>query len=136
MKAESQELSLLAQLRSEFDHEFAEPPRQERAESLEFLSFRAGGGNYAVTLGEVAAVQEIRSVTRVPGNRPGFDGLVTFQDQLVAVFSLAILIAAPQPSTDCRWLLVCRADRQVGFSVDGIDGYQRASISEVIKADQ
>jgi chemotaxis signal transduction protein len=122
----------LAQLRTEFDRSFTRPARTETSNFFEVLTFRVGDGRYAVRLGQVASVQEVRAVTRVPGRRLGFEGLVAVQGQLVAVYDLAALIAAPGNAISRRWLLVCRDERQVGFLVDVVDGYLRSSPEHLV----
>jgi chemotaxis signal transduction protein len=133
MNHQAQEASLLEQLRAEFDRDFAKRVHVEAGDIVEFLGFSAGDGRYSVLLSEVAAVHEIRTVTRIPGRRPGFEGLVAVQDQLIAVYDLAVLIAAPNIATSRRWLLVSREERQVGFAVDAVDGYQRIPRSRVVQ---
>lgn len=134
MRIASQEVSFLEQLRTEFDRDFAKPAHAESANLEEYLGFSTADGKYAVLLQQVGAVQEIRTVTRVPGGRAGFEGLATVQDQLVAVYDLAALIAAPGRAGARRWLLVCQADRQVGFAIDAVDGYLRVPLGHIVQA--
>lgn len=132
----TQEASFLEQLRAEFDHDFVKPAQGEAIDLAEYLGFSSADGKYAVLLQQVAAVQEIRTVTSVPGagTRTGFEGLATVQDQLVAVYDIAGLIASPGQAGARRWLLVCQADRQLGFAVDAVDGYLRVPRTQVVKA--
>lgn len=132
MMVEAQRTDLLTQLRDDFDRSFVLPTQTATDELVEFLGFRIGDTGYAVQLGNVGTVHEIRSVTRVPCRFLGFEGLVAVQNQLVAVYDLAVLAAAPGKSTSRRWLLVCRDDRQVGFAVDAVDAYLRVPLSRVI----
>ncbi|MGC4070695.1 MAG: chemotaxis protein CheW [Polyangiaceae bacterium] len=132
MKHETQHGALLAQLREEFDREFGRPARALTTEHVEFLGFRAGGGTYAVDLGDVSIVHEIRHVTRVPSAHRGFEGLVTVLDDLVAVYDLAALLVGAKSDSARRWLLVSRKDGQVGFAVQAVDGYLRTPRSKIV----
>jgi chemotaxis signal transduction protein len=132
MKRDSQHGLLLAQLREEFDREFGRPVRALTTEYVEFLGFRAGGGAYAVDLGDVSIVHEIRHVTRVPSAQQGFEGLVTVLDDLVAVYDLAALLEGAKSDSARRWLLVSRKDSQVGFAVQAVDGYLRTPRSKIV----
>jgi chemotaxis signal transduction protein len=123
---------LLMRLRTEFDRSFAVPARAEASGFVELLGFRVGETSYAVGLADVAAVHELRAVTRVPGQRLGFEGITFAQGQFVAVYDLAALIEARSESGSCRWLLISRQDRQVGFAVDAMDGYLRTSPDNVV----
>jgi chemotaxis signal transduction protein len=132
MKHETQHGALLAQLREEFDREFGRPARALTTEYVEFLGFRAGGRAYAVDLGDVSIVHEIRHVTRVPSAHPGFEGLVTVLDELVAVYDLAAILGGAKSDAARRWLLVSRKDGQIGFAVQAVDGYLRTPRSKIV----
>lgn len=126
--------ALLERLRREFDQSFARPSREDAEDWVELLAFRLGSGKYATRLAQIAAVQPRRALTRVPGSRAGFDGLTAVHGQLVAVYDLGVLTAAPGPATARRWLLLCREERQLAFAVDAIDGYMRVARSRLVEA--
>jgi chemotaxis signal transduction protein len=134
MSDDARESALLERLRDDFDKSFAKAARSATVDEIEILGLGVGDGAYAVRLADVAAVHEIGAITRVPGRRPGFDGLTTAQGQLVAVYDLARLVAAPGASRARRWLLVARADAEVGFAVDAVEGYRRVASERVVPA--
>jgi purine-binding chemotaxis protein CheW len=132
MTNEPRAVDFLEQLRGDFDRSFAQPSKTEATELVEFLAFRVGGTCYAVRLQHVGAVHELRAMTRVPCHSPGFDGLTAVQGQLVAVYDLAAWVTTTGKASSRRWLLVCHEDRQVGFTVDTVDGYLRIPPSRVV----
>lgn len=125
MSRDDEELSLLERLRSDFDRGFAARVRPETDAWEELLGLRTGEGRYAVQLRQIAAVHPIRAVTRVPGRRAGFEGLIAVHGQLVAVYDLAVLVAAGGATKACRWLLIGRDEPRLGFAFDAVEGYRR-----------
>jgi chemotaxis signal transduction protein len=134
MSTDMRQAALLTQLQVDFDRSFSQPARPGATDLVEFLGFSTGNGCYAAQLNQVAAVREIRALTRVPGKRSGFEGLVATQGQLVAVYDLAVLIAAPASATMRRWLLVYHDDHQVGFAVDAVDCYLQIPRARIVSA--
>ena len=125
---------LITRLRTEFDRSFTLNTHTVTEAPVELLTFRVGEGKYAARLEHIATVYEIRTVTRIPGQASGLEGLVAVQGQLVTVYDLAVLLRAPGNTISRRWLLVCSHDRQLGFAVDAIDGYVRKSPTALVPA--
>lgn len=133
---ESVQTNLCVRLRDEFDRSFTLGSRAITETAIELLGFRVGDGSYAVRLEQIATVQEIRNVTRIPGQASGLEGLLAVQGQLVAIYDLAVLLRSPGNALSRRWLLICRNEPQVGFAVDSIDGYLRKSQADLVAANE
>jgi chemotaxis signal transduction protein len=76
-------------------------------------------------------------VVTVPARVPGLVGVAGASTSLVAVFDVASLLRGTPP-VERRWLVVARADRQVGFVVDAVDAFLRLAERHVLpsRADQ
>lgn len=127
-----EEGTTLARMQRDFDAGFSRVVEGRELDLARVLRFRAGDARYAVDIAEVGEVHELSSVTRVPGHQHGFEGITAVRGQIVAVYDLAATIGGASHTGHARWLLIARADRHVGFSVTGVDGYLEVPRSELV----
>ncbi|MFA5885486.1 MAG: chemotaxis protein CheW [Acidimicrobiia bacterium] len=121
----------MAELRRQFDSEFARAPQTESVPFEDFLAIRVGVEPYALRLTEVAGLVADKAVTRLPGAPPGLLGISGFRGEIVSVFDLRVLLgsAGGEPP---RWLVLTAADSTVGLAFDQFEGHVRVPQDAVV----
>ncbi|MBI5531200.1 MAG: chemotaxis protein CheW [Deltaproteobacteria bacterium] len=124
----------LARMRKDFDDRFTRPIVVDSSDRLELIAVRAQQERYAIAVSQISAVLPSQPVAHVPVSLPGFVGLGAVQGRLVAVYDLGVLLARKGAPTPRRWLLICRADPEVAFGIDDVDGYLRVAKRSIVVA--
>jgi chemotaxis signal transduction protein len=130
----SQDLSVeerVAALRQAFDQSFARGLDEGKEEERDFVGFCFEREQFALPVGELAAVEKRRKLVRLPSAPRACCGLAGVRGKLVAVYDLAALLgfAAGQ---ELRWLVVPRGAPGVAFGVARLEGYVRAPVSALL----
>lgn len=121
----------LAAMRQQFDASFTRPLNAAEAPVHKLLAIQAGAGRFALPFGECAGIYASPKVVMLPGAHPALLGIAGVRGRLTAVYRLAALLGVGYPAATPRWLLVCRADDQVGFGVENIEAYLQVSAAEL-----
>jgi chemotaxis signal transduction protein len=109
----------LSSLRKAFDASFASRP-QPPPPHQGMVALTAGGQPCLLPLSDVAGLHAHRRIVPMPGAAPGLLGLAGLRGRLLAVYSLAALLSAPDGSAD--WLVVC-GDGTLGLAFERFEGY-------------
>lgn len=112
-----------AELRAAFDCGFAEAPRIEVLEPLDFLSVRLGGDPFAIRLSETAGLFSDRKITPVPTPATALRGIAGLRGALVPVYDLGALLGYASANA-IRWMIVAR-EASVAFAFDVFEGQLR-----------
>lgn len=121
----------LQSMRLQFDTSFAQPLAVTDVPRQKLLAIQAGEGRFALPLTACASIQACPKVVALPAAPPGLLGIAGVRGRLLAVYRLAALLGANHQAAPPRWLLVARADEQVGFAVENIDAYLQVFSTEI-----
>jgi chemotaxis signal transduction protein len=116
----------LAELRGNFDREFALPPRSTSVQTIGFLAIRLGAEPYAIRTAELIEVQVAPKLVALPGARREMVGLAGIRGRLVPVYDLAALVSHDEPEAK-SWLAICGTDQPLGLTFDEVLGYIQAA---------
>ena len=121
----------LEAMREQFDASFSRPLAGTDAPVHKLLAIQAGEGRFALRLGECAGIHACPKVVMLPAAHPALLGIAGVRGKLTAVYRLAALLGVNHPAALPRWLLVARADDQVGLAVENIEAYLQVSAAEL-----
>jgi chemotaxis signal transduction protein len=119
-------------LRREFDDSFSKPLAGIAEETESLLALRAGGGNYAVRLAEIAGLFVDRRTIRLPSPVAEFLGVASLRHELVPVYSLRSMLRHTPGGELPRWLMLARGAHPVAFAFEEFDGYLQVPVSGVM----
>jgi purine-binding chemotaxis protein CheW len=125
MEAVSRTAERAAELRRDFDRNFAAAPDAQGAAKLDLLAIRLGSQGFALRLAEVAGLFADKKITRVPGANAALLGIAGFRGSIAPVYDLQGMLglAAGQKP---RWLVIAAA-APVAFAFAAFDGQLRVS---------
>jgi chemotaxis signal transduction protein len=130
----------LADLRTDFDRSFADPPRAEVAGHDDLLAVRAGGVRYALRLTQAAGLFPDRPVTRLPGPLPALLGVAGFRGAIVPVYDLAAVLGTRSTAAGSRetgnvprWLVLAAGNPPVALAFEALDGHLRMPRDELVE---
>lgn len=118
-----------AELRRAFDRSFAETPRGDPPETIDFLVVKVGGDDLMLRLAEIAGVYADKTVVPVPSRAPGLLGIAGFRGAMLPVYDLAPLLGYP-PSETWRWLVIA-AGAEVALAFDSFAGHLRLPAASI-----
>jgi len=121
----------LLTMRQQFDTSFALPLAATEAPTQKLLAIQAGEGRFALPLAECASIQVCPKIVELPAAPAGLLGIAGVRGRLLAVYRLAALLGIGHQAAPPRWLLVARADEQIGFAVENIDAYLQVFSAEI-----
>lgn len=104
-------------------------PVEQRVEEIELLSFRLGGEEYAVNVGDVREVLKNRELTLIPNAPDYIHGVTALRGQILPVIDLCRRLGIPAGARDekSRILVVAVHDEEAGIVVDRVTGVVRIS---------
>ena len=111
-------------LRHAFDRSFAEPSRDGRTTTDDFLMVRIGSDSYAIRLSDVAGLFLDKAITRLPTRYPALVGTAGFRGSILPVYELAVLLGCPPTTALSRWMVLA-AKTPVALTLNGFDGHLR-----------
>lgn len=118
--------SNLADLRRVFDNSFSRPLAHAEVVGKEYLLIRAGGRFYALPLGELAGMARMKRLVPLPGQDPGFMGLMGRRGTVVPVFDLVrILHEANSIESDLKWVVFYGERQPTGLAFNELQGHIR-----------
>lgn len=102
----------------------AAAPADDAAADADAVVVLLGSGRFAVSLGSVAEVGRVPSVTRVPGTPGWVAGVANWRGRILPILDLRSLLGAAEvPLTASARLLVLTADGvSVGLLVEAVEG--------------
>lgn len=121
----------LAAMRQQFDISFTRPLNDAEVSVRKLLAIQAGAAPFALPLGDCAGIHACPKVVMLPAAHPALLGIAGVRGRLTAIYRLAALLGVSYPAAMPRWLLVARADEQVGFAVENIDAYLQVAAAEL-----
>lgn len=123
---------LLNELRDAFDAAFQVPRATAADDSVDLLAIRLAGRAFCIRIMDLQAVSPLPPIVALPRPDPLLLGVGGHRGRLIAVFSLAALLALehetlaePHDPGRLRWLLIPRGDASIGLACATIDGYLR-----------
>lgn len=119
-----------AELRRDFDRNFALPPPEGLASQQHLLALRIDGQPFAIRLLEIAALMAGKKIVRVPGSNSALLGIVGSRGAIVPVYDLQSLIGHARSAAP-RWLAVAAA-AQIGLAFDTFEGQLRAAPDDIV----
>jgi chemotaxis signal transduction protein len=121
-----------ADLRREFDAEFAAPPRgvAEQTEALLVVQV-SKDWRVALRVAELGGVYECPPILSLPGGIPEQIGIVGLRGKLTVALSLAVALGRARTSEPGRWLVLWSGDRTVGFVIPALGGYARVARARI-----
>lgn len=128
MKAAEAMVRSAADLRRDFDAQFAAPPRAlaEQTEALLVVQV-SKGWRAALRVAELGGIYECPPILHLPGGTAEQVGVVGLRGKLTVAFSLAAALGRERGADPNRWLVLWSGDRSVGFVIPAFDGYVRIS---------
>lgn len=124
MKQTSDSIALrLRELQHHFDESFARPQDTSTTFLHKMLAIQAGEGRVVVRLSEIGGIHACPPIVALPSPRPSLLGIVGVRGRLLAVYSLAALLRAPNAEVAPRWLLLPQESDQIALAVEGIDAF-------------
>jgi purine-binding chemotaxis protein CheW len=127
---DSDQTSRAEELRAAFDRTFAEPPRTQVVEPLDFLAITLGGDPFAIRISETGGLFSDRRITPVPTAVRELRGIAGVRGALVPVYDLGLLMGYPALGST-RWLVMAR-EAAVAFAFDAFDGQLRLDSDAII----
>lgn len=121
----------LLAMRLQFDTSFAQPLAVTDVPTQKLLAIQAGEGRFALPLADCTSIQACPKLVALPAAPPALLGIAGVRGRLLAVYRLAALLGVSHQAPPPRWLLVARADEQVGFAVENIDAYLQVFSTEI-----
>jgi purine-binding chemotaxis protein CheW len=104
-------------------------------ETQPVMVFCLGKERYAVGLPHLRQVVPLSGLTPLPGASEGMLGVMNFRGEVGTVWDLARLLELPQGDASAPGhVLVMRADREVGFRVDCVEGRMEIDARKLILA--
>src|ERR1700743_1105470 len=94
--------------RESFARSCVRAPKDKAVELHDYLAIQAGGGRYALRLGEVAGLQALKSLTPCPSRRAELLGLSSFRGTVLPVYDLRVLLGAGAGRTQPAWWIAAR----------------------------
>ncbi|APR88240.1 hypothetical protein A7982_13589 [Minicystis rosea] len=122
----------LVALQHEFDTIFAKPLPSAPDRMEELLAIRLDGAPFALRIRELAAIRAYRAPTPLPGGPPGLLGVGGDDGRLLAVYDLARVLGRNRGDAALRWLVIPRADAQLGLAFCELDGCLRIPASALL----
>jgi chemotaxis signal transduction protein len=119
-----------AELRSAFDHGFAQPIHFETMVQHDLLAIRVGAEACAIRLTEIAGLLVDKKITRVPGSDAALLGIAGLRGAIMPVFSLQSLMGHPAAAKP-RWLVIA-AGAPVALAFDAFEGRMRVSPDAIL----
>jgi len=119
-----------AELRRDFDRNFALPPPEGLTSQQNLLALRINGQPFAIRLSEIATLMAGKKIVRVPGSNAALLGIVGSRGTIVPVYDLQSLIGHGS-CTAPRWLAITAA-AQIGLAFDAFEGQLRAGPEEIV----
>jgi chemotaxis signal transduction protein len=117
-----------ADLRREFDAEFAAPPRGLAEQTEALLVVQVGKGwRVALRVAELGGIHECPPILSLPGGNAEQLGIVGLRGRLTVALSLAVAVGRERTSEPGRWLALWSGDHAVGFVIPALDGYVRVA---------
>lgn len=123
---------LLHELRDAFDVAFQVPRTAVASDGVDLLAIRLAGRAFCIRILDLQAVSPLPPIVALPRPDPLLLGVGGHRGRLIAVFSLAALLALQHEAaaeTDdpgqLRWLLIPGGDASIGLACASIDGYLR-----------
>jgi chemotaxis signal transduction protein len=113
-----------------FDLAFSEPFSSEQHELCDFLVFRLGAHRYALPVGELAGVQNKKTIQSLPDAPPHCLGLAGVRGRVGAVYDLGALLGSKASERLC-WFLQTKADPEVALLVPKPDRYLRVPLASI-----
>lgn len=109
----------------------------EAKETQSFMVFLLGNERYAVELPRLRQVIALENLVPLPGAPQGMLGIMNFRGEVGTVWSLAQLLDLPKGEIAAeRHVLMARADFEVGFLVDYVEGRQEIDPKDMIPANE
>jgi len=112
--------------RDAFDQSFVRAPVDDAATLHDYLAIQAGGGRYALRLGEVAGLQALRILTPCPSRHPELLGLSSFRGTVLPVYDLRVLLGAGGARQRPVWWIVAQGG-PLGLAFDVFERHLRLS---------
>jgi purine-binding chemotaxis protein CheW len=126
MTASESTVRSAADLRAEFDAQFAAAPSPHAAQTESLLVVQVGHGwRAALRVAELGGIYECPPILQLPGGPPGQVGIVGLRGKLTVVFSLAAALGRERAAAPGRWLALWSGDLSVGFVIPAVEGYVR-----------
>ena len=110
--------------REAFDQSFVRAPEDKAVELHDYLAIQAGGGRYALRLGEVAGLQALKSLTPCPSRRAELLGLGSFRGKVLPVYDLRVLLGTGAARERPAWWVAAR-DGPLGLAFDVFECHLR-----------
>ena len=119
--------------RDAFDQSFVRAPVDDAATLHDYLAIQAGGGRYALRLGEVAGLQALRILTPCPSRHPELLGLSSFRGTVLPVYDLRVLLGTGTPRQRPAWWIAARAG-PLGLAFDVFERHLRLPADAIAQA--
>lgn len=123
-----------AEMRREFDRQFAAPEPPPAGACDDFLAVRAGGHPLALRVLELVRIEARRKVVALPGTDPWLLGLASVLGSVVPVYSLELALGMPGTPAAKPWLAICGRDVPFALAFEALEGYFRIPRAEVLGA--
>jgi chemotaxis signal transduction protein len=120
-----------ARLAQAFDLGFALPFSSERPELRDFLVLRLGAHRYAVPVGELAGVQNRKTIQYLPDAPAHCLGLAGVRGRVGAIYDLGGLLGSPT-SDRLSWFLQARLDPEIALLAPKPDRYLRVPVDRIV----
>ena len=117
------------EMRQEFDHAFALPPRDAEAARVQLLAIRINEQPFALKLAEIAGLYADKKITHVPGSANAMIGIAGFRGLVAPVYDIAKLMGEQNLQAP-RWLVVS-AVAPIAFAFSQFEGQLRISPNEI-----
>jgi chemotaxis signal transduction protein len=123
-------------LRDAFDDGFAQALTETSAAREDYLAIRIADDPHVLRLAEIASLQPLRTVTRLPSPLPALLGIVGFRGTIVPLYDLRRLLGYPARSSGentPRWVVITAA-MPLGLAFDAFEGYLRQARTDGAQA--
>lgn len=121
------------ELRSAFDHTFAELPSTDVMLHENLLMLRLGEDSYIVRVAEIAGLFAGRPITSLPSPEPELLGIAGFRGTVVPIYDLSLILGKPR-SASPRWFFLL-AGASAGLAFDQFEGHMRLARSALAPVD-
>lgn len=118
-------------MRRSFDAGFALAPDASARETTDFLAIQAGGGRYALRVGDLSGLVGHPTIVPLGSADPALLGIAGIRGQLLPVYRLAALIGAGRVDGESAWLAVCGTEEPVALAFAALDGHLRVPAADV-----
>lgn len=118
-------------LRRSFDESFAVAPDTSARQTADFLAIRAGGGRYALRIGDLAGLIAHPTIVALGTAEAALLGIAGARGQLLPVYRLSAFLKAGAGDGGSAWLAVCGREEPVALSFATFDGHLRVPAADL-----